>query len=175
MLTSSSVVCVDTPRKTFGQLLKAARERKSLSQPVLAGKIGVTPMMISRYENDRVAAPDTDIVMKLVRVLDLESPEDLGFTGGRPRQAPKLRSVPTGPQTAREAVADAGHYLQYFFKRAGLETEEQQAAAAVELDRRFPDFSTVTPALVDLWLEGYTRSLPQSRSATSRSKRGRGQ
>lgn len=161
MLTSSSIVCVDRPNKTFGQLLKAARERKGISQPTLAARVKVSPMMVSRYERDLVSAPDADIVMKLIGELDLESPEALGFTGGRDR-AFRPRIVAPGPTSAREAVTDADHYLQYLFKRAGLVTEEQQLTAAAKLDERFPQWSTVTPALVDLWLESY-ESKPRGR------------
>jgi transcriptional regulator with XRE-family HTH domain len=145
---------MESQRKTFGQLLKAARERKGISQPVLASRVKVSPMMISRYERDLVGAPDADIVMKLIGALDLESPEALGFTGGRDR-ALRPRVVPAGPTSAREAVLDAEHYLQYLFKRAGIVSEDQQITAAAKLDERFPQFSTVTPALVDLWLESY--------------------
>lgn len=172
MLTSSSIVCMDNPRKTFGQLLKAARERKGISQPTLASKVKVSPMMISRYERDLVEAPDADIVMKLCGALGLDGPEALGFTGGRDRSVLRPRVVAAGPTSAVEAVADADHYLQYFFKRAGLVTQEDQAEAAERLDERFPQFETVTPALVDLWLEGYTRGLSGTRPTTSR-KRGR--
>lgn len=162
MLTSSSIVCVDNQRKTFGQLLKAARERKGFSQPALATRVKVSPMMISRYERDLVGAPDADIVMKLIGALDLESPEALGFTGGRDRAPLRTRVAAPGPVSAREAVQDAEHYLQYLFKRAGLVSEDQQLTAAAKLDERFPQFSTVTPALVDLWLESY-ESKPRGR------------
>jgi transcriptional regulator with XRE-family HTH domain len=154
MFTSSSIVCMENQRKTFGQLLKAARERKGISQPVLASRVKVSPMMISRYERDLVGAPDADIVMKLIGALELESPEALGFTGGRDRVF-RPRVVTPGPASAREAVLDAEHYLQYLFKRAGIVSEDQQLTAAAKLDERFPQWSTVTPALVDLWLENY--------------------
>lgn len=172
MLASSYIVSVDRTKTTFGRLLKAARERQGISQPALAARVKVSPMMISRYERDLVSAPDTDIVMKLCGVLGLESPEELGFTGGRDRSVLRPRVVAAGPKSAREAVADAEHYLQYLFKRAGLVSEDQQLTAAARLDERFPQWSTVTPALVDLWLESYARDLPGS--STTSSKRGRG-
>lgn len=172
MLTSSSVVCVERPKDTFGARLKAARERKGISQPALAEMVKVSPMMISRYERDQVRDPNTSIVMKICESLGLKSPEDLGFTSGRDRAGARLRSVAAGPTSAREAVADANHYLRYLFKRAGLSSEEEQLEAATRLDEGFPQFEAVTPALVDLWLEGYARGRTGPRSTTSR-KRGR--
>src|SRR5687768_4089094 len=101
MLTSSSVVCVET----FGTKLKAARERKGLSQPDLAAKVGVSPIMISRYERDKVDEPNVSIIMKICDVLGLESPQALGFNGKgeRPRG---LRLVPSEPLTPREWALD---------------------------------------------------------------------
>lgn len=158
----------------IGERVKELRESKGLQQAKLAARAGITERSLRDLENGTTKNPSTATVKGLASALGVP-PEQL--IGDEPieRPASKARAAAPapGPRSAREAVADATHYLQYLFKRAGLVTEQEQAAAAAKLDERFPSFETVTPALVDLWLESYASALPSSRSTTSR-KRGRG-
>lgn len=57
-------------KQTFGQILKASRQAKSLSQRELANKVGVDFTYISKLENDRQPPPAADTISKLSEILD---------------------------------------------------------------------------------------------------------
>ena len=57
---------------TFGEMVRAARERRGLSATSLAREVGVSPSQISRIESgDR--GTDVDTLARLVRVLGLDA------------------------------------------------------------------------------------------------------
>jgi transcriptional regulator with XRE-family HTH domain len=153
----------------IGDRVRELRDSKGLTQPKLAHMAGITERALRDLEKGETKNPSMATVKGLATALGVPQ-EDL--LGDEPieRPAPKGRSAVAGHTSAREAVVDESHYLQFLFKRSGLVTEEQRLAAAAKLDERYRQFSTLTPALVDLWLEGYVRDLP---AATSR-KHGRG-
>lgn len=155
----------------IGERVKELRESKGLQQARLAHQAGITERSLRDIENGTTRNPSTATVKGLASALGVP-PEEL--LGNEPIERPTkaARSVAAaGPKSAREAVEDGQYYLQFLFKRAGLETPEARRAAAAKLDEHYPQFETVTPALVDLWLTHYVKDLPAPRSATSR-KRG---
>lgn len=156
----------------IGERVQELRDSKGLTQAKLAHKAGITERALRDIESGATKNPSTATVKGLASALGVPPEQILGDEPVE-RSAPKPRSLVAGPRSARDAVVDADHYLQYLFKRAGLVSEEQQLAAAARLDERFPQFSTVTPALVDLWLESYVRDLPSQRSSSKRGRAGR--
>jgi transcriptional regulator with XRE-family HTH domain len=155
----------------IGERVKELRESKNLTQVGLAQRAGITERSLRDLENGTTRNPSTATVKGLASALGVPPEELLGHEPIE-RPAKTMRAAATsGPKSAREAVEDGQHYLQFLFKRAGLETPEQRRAAAAKLDEHYQQFETVTPALADLWLTHYVKDLPAPRSATSR-KRG---
>jgi transcriptional regulator with XRE-family HTH domain len=152
----------------IGDRVREARDSKGLTQPQLSHQSGVSERALRDIESGTTKNPSTATVKRLASVLGVP-PEVLMGDEPIERPAPKARpAAAAGHRSAREAVADEAHYLQYLFKRAGLVSEEQQRAAAAKLDERYRQFETVTPALVDLWLESYVRDLPAMSRKTGR-------
>lgn len=58
-------------RAMFGALVRAARERKGLSQKELADRIGVVPSMISKLEAG-AKGPSIDGIIALASILDID-------------------------------------------------------------------------------------------------------
>ena len=56
---------------TFGEKVKAERNRLGLSQDELAGKIGVTRRVICSYENDKSRPRGTERYKKLAEALEV--------------------------------------------------------------------------------------------------------
>lgn len=52
-------------RETFGDRLRAARNKANLSQDVLASKVGSSKGYVSQLETDPNIRPSADLVMKL--------------------------------------------------------------------------------------------------------------
>ena len=152
MLASSSVVCVET----FGQKLKAARERKGIPQPVLAARVGLSPAMISRYERDLVEDPNISIVMKICRELGLESPEALGFTGKGERQR-ALKLVPSEPMSPREWALDPKNWPLHFFELYGYSDPEAVAAMAEEMAALYRGVENIDVQHARFWLSARRR------------------
>lgn len=59
--------------KTFGQILKAIRREKEVSQRELADKVGVDFSYISKIENDRLPPPSAETILKISEVLKIPS------------------------------------------------------------------------------------------------------
>ncbi len=68
-------------KETFGQLLKELRRNKNISQRELADKVGVDFSYISKVENDRLAAPSADTIIKMATILDIPSEILLSYSG----------------------------------------------------------------------------------------------
>lgn len=156
MLTSSSVVCVERPKDTFGARLKAARERKGISQPILADMVKVSPMMISRYERDQVRDPNTSIVMKICEALGLESPEELGFTGEGERVR-SLKLVPPEPPSPREWALNPKGWPKHFFELHGYAEPDQIAAMAEEMAKEYSGVENIDVQHARFWISARRR------------------
>lgn len=83
-------------KRTPGQLLREARERRGVSQARLAIRAGTTQSAISRIERDRVS-PTVATLAELLHLLgeDLElssNPRDFGIDRSQIRE--RLRSTP---------------------------------------------------------------------------------
>lgn len=59
--------------KGLGKAIKAARERKGITQPALASAVGVTPIMISRYERGKYKPRLEILVDGLAPLLGLDA------------------------------------------------------------------------------------------------------
>ena len=64
---------------TFGERLKAARERKGLTQAQVMKATGITDKSISRYETG-ASAPDPDTILELIRLYDVSSDYIMGLS-----------------------------------------------------------------------------------------------
>lgn len=58
--------------KGLGKQIKAARERAGMNQPALASAIGVSPMMVSRYECGRYKPRLELLVDRIAPLLGLD-------------------------------------------------------------------------------------------------------
>jgi len=66
---------------TFGTLLKEIRRSKQVSQRELAKKVGVDFSYISKIENDRLAPPAADTIIRICEALEIPSEVLLAQTG----------------------------------------------------------------------------------------------
>jgi len=73
MLTFNSTFVYLYMDQTFGQLLKAIRREKGISQRDLADKVGIDFSYISKVENDRMAPPSADTIQKMCGVLEVST------------------------------------------------------------------------------------------------------
>ncbi|MYH56476.1 MAG: helix-turn-helix transcriptional regulator [Boseongicola sp. SB0675_bin_26] len=113
--------------------LKAARERKGLSQRALGAKTGVPQSHISRIENGAVDLRLSSLV-ELARVLDLE------LTLVPRRKLPAVRAITRGDDAGQRDVQGArkaANMLQRLGDRiAELPRETRSEIAVQELQRR---------------------------------------
>jgi len=66
---------------TFGQKLKEIRRAKSVSQRLLAEKVGVDFSYISKIENDRLPPPAAATIEKICAVLEIPNEELMAGSG----------------------------------------------------------------------------------------------
>jgi transcriptional regulator with XRE-family HTH domain len=69
-------------KETFGQILRNLRREKNISQRELAASIGVDFSYISKVENDRLAPPAAETILKIANKLGVAS-EILLFSSGK--------------------------------------------------------------------------------------------
>lgn len=62
-----------------GEIIKARREEKNISLVDFASDIGISPGYLSQLENGRKANPKLEIVLKILRELDLDIDMLLGL------------------------------------------------------------------------------------------------
>ena len=67
--------------KKFGTLLKEVRRSKQVSQRELADRVGVDFSYISKIENNRLAPPAADTIVKICEALDVPSEVLLAHAG----------------------------------------------------------------------------------------------
>ncbi len=67
--------------KTFGQRLKEIRRAKSISQRLLAEKVGVDFSYISKIENDRLPPPAAATIERICGVLKIPNEELMTGSG----------------------------------------------------------------------------------------------
>ena len=65
----------------FGTLLKGIRRSKQVSQRELAKRVGVDFSYISKIENNRLAPPAADTIIKMCEALDVPSEVLLAHAG----------------------------------------------------------------------------------------------
>lgn len=68
-------------KKTFGQTLRDIRREKNISQRELATKAGVDFTYISKVENDRLAPPSADTIIKFSEILNIPKEIFLAASG----------------------------------------------------------------------------------------------
>lgn len=64
-------------KQTMGRRIAALRRKKKMTQEQLAGKLGVTPQAVSKWEND-LSCPDISILPQLAVELDISVDTLLG-------------------------------------------------------------------------------------------------
>ena len=67
----------DLSKKSVGEIIREARQRKGLKQDTLAAELHVTPQAISRWETGQTA-PDINLLLPLAKVLELSVDQMLG-------------------------------------------------------------------------------------------------
>lgn len=89
---------------TFGQSLKEIRRAKGISQRELAKKVGVDFSYISKIENDRLAPPAADTIVKICKALAISPDDLLAVTGKMPTPVKEMLSTsPAALEFMREA------------------------------------------------------------------------
>jgi HTH-type transcriptional regulator, competence development regulator len=78
--------------KTFGETLREQRRLKNISQRELAEKVGVDFSYISKVENDRLPPPSADTIVKICKILEIESDILLALTGKIPSETKQMLS-----------------------------------------------------------------------------------
>ena len=68
-------------KDTFGQILKELRRNRNISQRELADKVGVDFSYISKLENDRLAPPAAETIIRISNILDIPSEVLLSHSG----------------------------------------------------------------------------------------------
>jgi HTH-type transcriptional regulator, competence development regulator len=68
-------------KETFGQILKELRRNKNISQRELADKVNVDFSYISKLENDRLAPPSAETIIRISNILDIPSEVLLSHSG----------------------------------------------------------------------------------------------
>jgi transcriptional regulator with XRE-family HTH domain len=90
----------------FGELLRRKRRAAGISQRRLAELAGLDFSYISKLENNRLAPPAADTVLKLAEVLASPPDELLSAAGKLPGEVgQKLASSPAAVRFLREATA----------------------------------------------------------------------
>ena len=69
--------------KTFGNILKLARKRRSYTQQELAEKLGVTKSYISKLEGDRYDTPPSQKLIEAIALFCDYNKEHLAVLAGR--------------------------------------------------------------------------------------------
>lgn len=75
---------------TLGKRIAALRKEKELKQDDLAGMLDVSPLAVSKWENDQTC-PDISLLPKLARILGVTVDELLS---GKREELPAVRLVP---------------------------------------------------------------------------------
>lgn len=145
---------------TFGQWLKAERERKNLTASALARGSGVTPQYIHNLEkdaptkNNKRAQPSSDVCVRLARALGVHYLEALRAAGHVPDDIPEsevatrmaadyVNALP--PEKQDEAVT----YLKFLFENFGDESKIRERSpkhsGVVQDGEIHPDPLAATP------------------------------
>jgi transcriptional regulator with XRE-family HTH domain len=90
--------------QSFGQILRALRRSKGVSQRELAEKVGVDFSYISKVENDRLPPPAANTIVRICDVLGVEPDDLLALTGKMPSDVREMLSAnPSAWQFIRQA------------------------------------------------------------------------
>ena len=79
--------------KSFGQALRELRRSKDITQRDLSMRVGVDFSYISKVENDRLAPPSADTIVKICEVLEVSPDELLALTGKMPTEVKEMISA----------------------------------------------------------------------------------
>jgi transcriptional regulator with XRE-family HTH domain len=92
--------------QTFGEVLRTIRRSKEISQRELANKVSVDFSYISKLENDRIAPPAADTIVKICEALEVQPEFLLSLTGKLPSEIKELiGSNPKALEFLRKAHA----------------------------------------------------------------------
>ncbi|MFT3703015.1 MAG: helix-turn-helix transcriptional regulator [Agriterribacter sp.] len=85
-------------KETFGNILKASRRSKNISQRDLADAVGCDFTYISKLENDRLPPPAADTVKKISEVLEIPSEILLAHSG---KVSSEIKDVMSNPEAIK--------------------------------------------------------------------------
>ena len=88
----------------FGQKLREYRRSAGISQRELAKQIDVDFSYISKIENGRLPPPAADTIVKICRVLEVESEDLFALTGKIPS---KVQESLSGSKAAQQFLGEA--------------------------------------------------------------------
>lgn len=89
--------------KTFGQKLKELRRAQSVSQRLLAEKVGVDFSYISKIENDRLPPPAASTIEKICEVLGI--PNEV-LMAGSGKMSEELKDFITSTPEAMKLLSE---------------------------------------------------------------------
>ncbi len=174
--------------KTFGQWLRAERDRKNLTPKALAGAAGVTPQYIFNLENDvptkngALPRPSSAVCIQLANALGVHYMEALRAAGHAPSDTPEsevkarmaadyVGSLPDDKQD--EAVG----YLKFLFEKFGdkgkMRERSPKHAGVVREGESHPDPVSKTPPRLNSSIGSRKRNGEQADSERAAKKRGR--
>lgn len=76
----------------FSARLRELRKERGLTQSQMAGRLGVTPSMVSAYENG-IRQPSYEVLIKIARLYGVSSDYLLGISGRRTPDSQHLVSL----------------------------------------------------------------------------------
>jgi HTH-type transcriptional regulator, competence development regulator len=90
--------------RTFGQILVELRRTKGISQRQLAASVGIDFSYVSKLENDRMAPPAADTIVRICEALSVPISSLLCYTGKVPSQLKQMvGESPAALEFLREA------------------------------------------------------------------------
>ncbi len=92
--------------ESIGKRISRLRKEKSLSQEVLAEKLGVSAQAVSKWENDQ-SCPDISLLPSLSKILDVTVDELLTGKSNQARLVPENQRKPLDQLTLRVRVLSA--------------------------------------------------------------------
>lgn len=174
---SSGAVSQIPQMAEFKDRLREAREALGLSKIEMSRRLDMSDRGYRKLEKGETHDPSADTLKKLKELTGKPAEWFLGdselIKPGPRARAPQ--PAPGGPRSAREAVLDESHHLGFLMQWAGYTATETRLKVADRMDAKFTQFSTVTPALASLFLEGIRSEIAPDSPPKTKRNRGTGQ
>ena len=109
----------DLSKKSVGEIIREARQRKGLKQDALAAELHVTPQAISRWETGQTA-PDINLLLPLAKVLGLSVDQMLGGNRRDDFEHRFHESIRLGGDDPKKTLLVCEEALKAFQKNNGI-------------------------------------------------------